>query len=493
MKTLLLLASLYWLGETPAEAQEEAEGSGFKVYDRRDVIYISNLDGSGERKLADGWSPGLSPSRTHIVYVRRGDLHLMDLETEEETLLLNTATMEGGSINAGAGYPRWHPDGRTIFFDFGSANLLDLWMVEKDGTNPRELIEQGSLARAWPSPFSPDGRKFLYDDCFDECYTLLVFDLDTVTGSSSTTSPSRVPNDDYALGGQILPSTVEPDTWGGIKGRMSYHGWLLAAVLLVAGGPATLAALIAWSRLRVRNLLFSIVALAAVGGADMAVAQNRANFVVDGDPMDWRGVCCYDEYADVVPDTNSTVDVIGYEFGGAGRVFNVSDTLFTFIFGFGAPPFQGPEETTVEIFFDMSQSDTYGVAQGPWRDFRPDYVVGVTGSNGALTKEFYWRWTGSAWDKKEGADIPEVDVAFASTRYTNFELGYLEGAWDWKLLDIPDTDRHHLEVESYNQLKAVRVSKGEFRDYVPNDDYALGGQILPSTVEPDTWGGIKGR
>ena len=67
----------------------------------------------------------------------------------------------------------------------------------------------------------------------------------------------------------------------------------------------------------------------------------------------------------------------------------------------------------MEIFFDMSHSDTYGEAQGPWRDFRPDYVVGVTGSNGALTKEFYWRWTGSAWDKKEGADIPEVDIAFA--------------------------------------------------------------------------------
>ena len=66
--------------------------------------------------------------------------------------------------------------------------------VEKDGTDPRELIEQGSLGNAWPSPFSPDGRKFLYNDCFDECYTLLVFDLDdldTVTGTSSTTSPSR--------------------------------------------------------------------------------------------------------------------------------------------------------------------------------------------------------------------------------------------------------------------------------------------------------------
>ena len=239
--------------------------------------------------------------------------------------------------------------------------------------------------------------------------------------------------------------------------------------------------------MRVRNVLFSMIALAAVDGADVTTAQNRGTFKVDGDPMDWGGVCCYDERNDVVPDTNRTVDLRGYEFGGGGRVFNVSDTLFTFLFQFRAPLFQGTEETTVEIFFDMSQSDTYGVEQGPWRDFRPDYVVGVTGSNGALTKEFYWRYTGSAWDKKEGADIPEVEVAFSGR--------YLEGAWDWKLLDIPDTDVPYYELGgAYNSDKAVRVSKGVYRDYLPNGDQPLRNEvILPMPVEPDSWGRIKSQ
>ena len=246
--------------------------------------------------------------------------------------------------------------------------------------------------------------------------------------------------------------------------------------------------------MRVRNLLFSILALVAVGGAvpHVAGAQVSLGFVVDGDPMDWRGLDRFDEYADVVPDTNSTVDLRGFSLRGASIFWTNGveappDTLFTFLFDFMAPPFQGPEETTVEIFFDMSHSDTYGEAQGPWRDFRPDYVIGVTGSNGALTKEFYWRWTGTAWDKKEGADIPEVDIAFATY--------YLEGAWDWKLLDVPDTDRSHWELKGdYNSDKAVRVSKGEFRDYLPNGDYALRNEkILPTAVEPDTWGGVKSQ
>lgn len=187
--------------------------------------------------------------------------------------------------------------------------------------------------------------------------------------------------------------------------------------------------------MRVRNVLFSLMALAAVNTAQ---AQDIVHFKVDGDPMDWGSLANRDERSDVVPDTNSTVDLRGYEFGG-GRIFRMNgveappDTLFTFLFQFVGPLFQGPEETTVEIFVDLSVSDSYGVKQGPWRDFRPDYVVGVTGSNGALTKEFYWRWTGSAWDKSEGADISELEVAFAGR--------YLEGALDWKRLDIPDTER----------------------------------------------------
>ena len=233
--------------------------------------------------------------------------------------------------------------------------------------------------------------------------------------------------------------------------------------------------------MRVRNVLFSMTTLTALLLAGPATAQG-GNFTVDGDPMDWGGMCCFDERNDVVPDTNSTVDLYGYEIGG-GRIFG-ADTLFTFLFQFRAPLFQGTEETTVEIFVDLSESDTYGVEQGPWSDFRPDYVIGVTGSNGALTKEFYWRYTGSAWDKKEGADIPELDVAFATR--------YLEGALDWKRLDIPDTDRPYYEVKSRNSYRAVRVSKGVFRDYVPDSDQPLRKvRILPSAVESDTWGGIK--
>ncbi len=214
---------------------------------------------------------------------------------------------------------------------------------------------------------------------------------------------------------------------------------------------------------KLQLMLTALLALILMGSA---LAQDAVNFVVDGDPEDWGGgPGRYDGRHDVIPVTNSTVDLRGFEFCGScpfhlNGINEAPDTLFAFLFDFLAPPFNGSEETTVELFFDTSVAATYGAPQPPWSEFRPDYVFGVTGKNGALTKEFYWRHTGSEWVKKEGADIAELEVALSGE--------YLEGAVDWKLLDVPDTDLPIKEIERFNQKKAVQVSKGAFRDYVPD-------------------------
>ena len=172
-------------GGIPAGPQEEdVEDQGFKVYhnrlddDREHVIYISNPDRSGERELAVGYRPALSPDRTHMVYVRRSDLYPLDLETKEETLLLDSSTI---SENFGVGASGRHPDGTTVFFDSVSGFWIDLYAIKNGGTYLRLIIDQGNLAHAWPSPFSPDGPNFLFNDCFDDCSTLLLFDPDTAT------------------------------------------------------------------------------------------------------------------------------------------------------------------------------------------------------------------------------------------------------------------------------------------------------------------------
>ena len=178
MALVLLLASLSCLGGQPARAQKGGKDQGFKVYERSEKIYMSDLDGSGERKLAEGYSPALSPDRIHLAFGRNWNLYLLDLGTMEEEILVE---YDENGLNRGAFFPQWHPNGRTIFFNMANGFLVDLYSIDIDGTNIRSVVEGGGLYYSWPNSFSPDGRKLLYSDCHDECYTLLVLDLDRST------------------------------------------------------------------------------------------------------------------------------------------------------------------------------------------------------------------------------------------------------------------------------------------------------------------------
>ena len=207
MKALvLLLASLLFLDGSPAHAQEE-ENQGIKVYGKRGVIYKSNLDGSGEQRLTEGWGPALSPDQRQVAFPRDGNLYLLDLETMEEKILVEyDPDITTWSIDI----PFWHPRGSTIFFNWVSVFLSDIYAVEKDGTNLRLVVAGGGLYDflSWPGPFSPDGSKLLYTDCHDACETLRVVDLGTGTRtrlSERTSYGAWSPNGSYIAFG---------DAWG---------------------------------------------------------------------------------------------------------------------------------------------------------------------------------------------------------------------------------------------------------------------------------------
>ena len=195
MKALVvLLASVLCLGGLPAEGQEAEQDQEIKVYEKiirpekRFMIYLSNLDGSGERELVEGSYPSLSPDQKHVAFVRESSLYRLEIETMAEKILLDNEEAE--LLNRGPGNPQWHPDGRTIFFDMSNVFLVDLYSIEIDGTKFQEIRKGAGVplpSRVWPTPFSPDGRKLLYNDCFDQCYTLLVLDLET--GTSVEISP----------------------------------------------------------------------------------------------------------------------------------------------------------------------------------------------------------------------------------------------------------------------------------------------------------------
>ena len=235
--------------------------------------------------------------------------------------------------------------------------------------------------------------------------------------------------------------------------------------------------------MRVRNVLLSIIALAAVGGHVAAI--DRGAFVVDGDWKDWGSLGDLDRSWDVIPDTNSAVDIGNYGFGTAEFPKHGGE-LTVFILRFWAPPFQGPEETRVEWFFDTLSDTSHGEIKAPWKMFRPDYRVAIVGKNGAITKEVYGRYVDGRWVFKEGADIAELESAVSGQ--------YVEGAIPVDAVYPPLPELPAM----VNFKVALEVSKGQFWEYVPDDAWynpwhPFGGYGWATVIEPESWGRLKER
>ena len=224
-------------------------------------------------------------------------------------------------------------------------------------------------------------------------------------------------------------------------------------------------------------------------GTEAAHAQDASSFAVDGDWRDWgrSGPGEGDEFYDVAPDSNSSIDIITYAYGlgsfrreGAGGMEDRE--LFAFIFRFLQAPFQDSTRTSVELFFDVSADSTHGEATPPWVDFLPDYRIEIFGRNGGIAREVYRRLVGGRWVVSGGEDLAEVEVALAGQ--------WLEGAVPWAALGNPG-DTPGDEERGYYYFKwSARTAQDGSHDYLPGGEACCDvpwrpvEERIPTMVEP---------
>lgn len=165
------------------------------AFDDGTNLYVAGLDGTA-RQLAPGLAPAWSPDGGSIAYVRftadgRTDVFVLELSSGRVARLTNGPSLDvapawsptgeqlvfvsdrdgvrslytmnrDGSAQAALTRgpddtePAWSPDGRQIVF----VRDAQIWVIESDGTNPRQLTT-GNGSRespAWqPLPPGPDG------------------------------------------------------------------------------------------------------------------------------------------------------------------------------------------------------------------------------------------------------------------------------------------------------------------------------------------------
>jgi TolB protein len=106
-------------------------------FERNDAVYIANLDGTNEKKLADGIFPAISPDGTRVAFNTTE-------KTSDTTYVRHMAVVDvaTGKVNVfkdvpseNSYYPSWTADGKQILFTTRPHEVWDLVVVNSDGTN----------------------------------------------------------------------------------------------------------------------------------------------------------------------------------------------------------------------------------------------------------------------------------------------------------------------------------------------------------------------
>ena len=137
------------------------------AFERNDAIYIANLDGTGEKKIADGIFPAISSDGTRVAfntvektsatsYVRR--MAVVDVSTGKVDVFEDVPSDNSY-------YPSWTADGKQILFTTRPHEVWDLVMMNSDGTNFRVLKPGVQNEVACYSPiWARDGQSVFCED-----------------------------------------------------------------------------------------------------------------------------------------------------------------------------------------------------------------------------------------------------------------------------------------------------------------------------------------
>ena len=137
----------------------------------QDQICLINADGSGFRRLTfDDTSahfyPSVAPDGNSVIYSANPtgvyEIYETDLDGNSRQLTYGLGTLTSPEIS---------PDGARIAFTLGDGETASLWIMNRDGTQPRMVYPSG-----WDPAWSPSGDKILFAS-YDQNSSIQLFTI----------------------------------------------------------------------------------------------------------------------------------------------------------------------------------------------------------------------------------------------------------------------------------------------------------------------------
>lgn len=139
-------------------------------------ICVIHADGTGFRRLTvddtkQHYYPSVAPDGASVVYAAFREPNIYEIyEVNIASGVITQLTDRLGNLNS----PEISPDGNTIVFKLSTPSANQLWLMNRDGTNPRQIPN----VTGWDPTWSPDGNKILFASDINGAVQLYTVKLD---------------------------------------------------------------------------------------------------------------------------------------------------------------------------------------------------------------------------------------------------------------------------------------------------------------------------
>lgn len=165
-------------------------------------ICIINADGTGFRRLTvdntkQHYYPSVAPDGKSVIYAAFREPNIYEIyEVDIVSGVITQLTDRFGNLNG----PEISPDGSTIVFKLSTANSNELWLMDRDGSNPRRIPN----ASGWDPTWSPDGSMILFASDMEGAIQLFRIRLDGSDLQKISSLPAIRGRSDWSPDGQFI-------------------------------------------------------------------------------------------------------------------------------------------------------------------------------------------------------------------------------------------------------------------------------------------------
>ena len=173
-------------------------------------ICIINADGTGFRRLTvddtrQHYYPSIAPDGMSVVYAAFREPNVYEIyEVDIASGAINQLTDRLGNLNG----PEISPDGTTVVFKLSTASSNELWLMNRDGGDPRRIPN----ATGWDPTWSPDGSMILFASDLQGGVQLFRIRLDGSGLQKISSLPSIRGRSDWSPDGQFIV-TYSGEPW----------------------------------------------------------------------------------------------------------------------------------------------------------------------------------------------------------------------------------------------------------------------------------------